>query len=477
MREARVKIVATVGPASRPPARLRELIAAGADVLRVNGAHAPPESLAAFVADARRAARGLRREIAVLLDLPGVKVRIGRVPGGSVELLRGDPVRLASTATRGPNGVVVLPAPRSVLVAARPGGEVLLADGNVVLEVVSRGRAGVLCRATTGGVVRDRTGIHLRGARHRGPVLLALDHRLALAGVAAGVDAIAISFVRGPEDVRGLRRRLEARASRVPLLVAKIERREAVERLDEVLGAVDGVMVARGDLGLEYGPEEVPGLQKRILETASRHGRLAITATQMLETMTTAVRPTRAEASDVANAVFDGTDAVMLSGETAVGAHPAHVVATMDRILKAAEQDPHCPYAGDPSHPCPAADPARPDRLVVRAAVRLAQDARAAAVVVFTRGGQSARRMAKERPRAPIYAFAHEVDVLRGLQLSWGVRPRILTEHAARGRIVAAVRANLRRDGILKPGERVVLVMGAKDDPTGTTTLIRLLTV
>jgi pyruvate kinase len=478
MDETRAKIVVTIGPASRAPGVLRDLLAAGADAFRVNGAHAPPESLAGLVRDLRRAARGLRREVAVLLDLPGVKVRIGRLPGGSLEVTRGEELRLVPGAR--PHGAslpLALPVPRAVLAGLSVGAEILLADGNVVLEALAVGKEGATCRVSAGGVLRDRTGIHVRGARHQGAVLLAADYRLAEAGVAAGVDAIAISFVRGPEDVRRLRRHLEARRLRMPVLVAKIERREAVDGLDAVLDAVDGIMVARGDLGLEYGPELVPGLQKRILEGAARRGRFAITATQMLETMTTATRPTRAEASDVANAVFDGSDAVMLSGETAVGTHPALVVATMSRILAAAEADPHCPYAGDPRHVFPVASPSRPDRLVVRSAVRLAQDAEAAAVVVFTRGGQSARRLAKERPRAPIYAFAYDPDVLRGLLLSWGVRPRRLTEGAARGRVVAAVRGSLRRDGVLRPGDRAVLVMGAKDDPTDMTTLIRLMTL
>jgi pyruvate kinase len=230
-------------------------------------------------------------------------------------------------------------------------------------------------------------------------------------------------------------------------------------------------------MGLEYGPEEVPGLQKRILDAALRHGRIAITATQMLETMTTAMRPTRAEASDVANAVFDGSDAVMLSAETAVGLHPALVVSTMDRILRAAEADPHCPYAGDPRHPAPDADARRPDRLIVRAAVKLAQEAGVAAVVVFTRGGHSARRLAKERPRAPIYAFAPDEAVARGLLLSWGVLPRRLPAGRSTDAVVAAVLRRLRAEEHVPRGSRVVLVVGGGTDPAGTTTLVRLATV
>ena len=474
MSEARVKIVATLGPASGSVDGITALLRAGADVVRVNGAHAPAERLAGVVRRVRAAGRRVGREVAVLLDLPGVKLRCGRLPDGRLVLRTGDVVGLARGTGRGPGPVV--PVPAAVLAAARPGREVLFADGTVAARVVDV-RGGVArARVEAGGELRERAGVHVRGARHRGVVVTALDLTLARAGVAAGVDAVAVSFVRGPRDLDRVRREL-TRAGRVPLLVAKLERLEAVEALDAVLEACDGVMVARGDLGLEAGPERVPGLQKRILEAASRHGRFAITATQMLESMTTAVRPTRAEASDVANAVFDGSDAVMLSGETAVGAHPATVVETMDRILVAAEADPHCPYAGDPRIPGPAADPRRPDRLVVRTAVRLATEAAAAAVVVFTRGGHSARRIAKERPRAPVYAYAPDLGVMRGLLLSWGVRPRHLPARRSTDETIRAVLASLRREEGLSRGDRVVLAMGGAEDPAGTTSLVKLLTL
>ncbi len=340
-----------------------------------------------------------------------------------------------------------------------------------------RGADGTLCRVEAGGAVRERVGIHVRGVSHTGAVVTALDRRLAIAGVDGGVDALAVSFVRDPSDLRTVRRTLAEAGRRAPLLVSKIERREAVENLEDVLDASDGVMVARGDLGLEYGPEALPGLQKRILDAALSHGRLAIVATQMLESMTSAVRPTRAEATDVANAVFDGADAVMLSGETAVGAHPVLVVETMERIVLAAEGDTHCPFAGDRRHPEPVADPTRPDRLVVRAAVRLAMDAAADAIVVFTRGGQSARRLAKERPRSPIYAYAVDEHVRRGLVLSWGVRPRHLLAAGSTDATALAVATDLRRRAGLAPGSRVVLVMGGADDPTGATSIIKLLTL
>lgn len=474
MTETRAKIVATLGPASFAPDVLADLAAAGADVFRLNGAHTAPDRVAGLVRRIRATARRVGRDLGVLLDLPGVKVRCGAVPGGAMTVKQGE--RLDLGPARGPLPGHV-PVPRSVFAALEPGAEVLLSDGTVVLRVVERGPRAARTRVEAGGTIRDRVGVHVRGARHPGAVLTALDVVLAKAGAVAGVDALAISFVRGPEDVRRLRRLLVAARVRMPLLVGKLERREAVQNLDATLDACDGVMVARGDLGLEYGPEEVPGLQKRILEAASRHGRFAITATQMLESMTAAARPTRAEASDVANAVFDGTDAVMLSGETAVGAHPALVVATMNRILAAAEADPHCPFAGDPRIPGPDADARRPDRLVVRAAVRLAMDARAAAVVVFTRGGQSARRLAKERPRAPIFAYAREPEVGRGLLLSWGVRPRHLPARGSTDAVLRSVMSSLKREQRLRRGDRVVLVMGGAEDPAGTTSLVKLVTL
>lgn len=475
--EARAKIVATIGPASRPPAMLERLALAGVDVLRINGAHTPPGAVGPLVRDVRRVERRTGRPLAVLLDLPGVKVRIGRIEGGALELEAGALATLDAGGVGRAGSPARIVVPRALLPAATPGAEVLLGDGAIALRVLRGGRGGALARVEAGGTVRSHVGIHVRGAAHRGRVLTAADRALAVAGVDGGVDALAVSFVRSPADLRALRRVIDGAGRRMPLLVSKLERREAIADLDAILDASDGVMVARGDLGLEYGPEALPGLQKRILDAALAHGRLAIVATQMLESMTTAARPTRAEATDVANAIFDGADAVMLSGETAVGAHPAHVVATMEGIVRAAEADPHCPYAGDPRHPVPVSDPSRPDRLVVRAAVRLAMDARADAVVVFTRGGQSARRLAKERPRAPIYAYAADEHVRRGLLLSWGVRPRLMPAARSTDAIVAAVAADLRRRAGLRRGARVVLVMGGADDPTGATSLIKLLTL
>ncbi len=475
--ESRAKIVATIGPASRSPSVLEALARSGADVLRINGAHTEPSAVAAIVRDVRRVERRVSRPLAVLLDLPGVKVRIGRFEGGALELVAGGVVRLVAGKAGGPGSPSRIAVPPAILAVLAKGSEILLGDGNLALRVLSRDRAGALAEVEAGGSLRDRVGIHVRGASHAGAVLTARDRELAVAGVDAGVDALAVSFVRSPNDLKALRRVLVRAGRRMPLLVSKLERREAIAALDAILDASDGVMVARGDLGLEYGPEALPGLQKRILDAAMAHGRMAIVATQMLESMTTAVRPTRAEATDVANAIFDGADAVMLSGETAVGAHPARVVATMEGIVLAAEADLHCPFAGDPRHPGPSADPTRPDRLVVRAAVRLANDAAADAIVVFTRGGQSARRLAKERPRAPIFAYASDEHVRRGLLLSWGVRPRHLPNSRSTDATVSAVVSDLRRRTGLPSGSRVVLVMGSSDDPTGATSLIKLLTI
>ena len=474
---ARAKIVATLGPASRAPAVLEALALAGADVFRINGAHTAPEAVGAVVRDVRRVERRIGRPLGVLLDLPGVKIRIGRLEGGELGLETRALVRLVAGASGGPGDPPTIAVPPGIARALAPGHEILLADGGIALRALRRDEGGMLARVEAGGSLRERVGIHVRGVSHAGAVVTALDRRLAVAGVDGGVDALAVSFVRAPSDLRTVRRTLADAGRRAPLLVSKIERREAVDRLDEILDASDGVMVARGDLGLEYGPETLPGLQKRILDAALSHGRFAIVATQMLESMTTAVRPTRAEATDVANAVFDGADAVMLSGETAVGAHPVLVVETMDRIVLAAESDSHCPFAGDRRHPEPVADPTRPDRLVVRAAVRLAMDAAADAIVVFTRAGQSARRLAKERPRSPIYAYAADEHVRRGLVLSWGVRPRHLLTAGSTDATMLAVATDLRRRAGFPSGARVVLVMGGADDPTGATSIIKLLTL
>ena len=470
----RTTIVATVGPACAQEETLEAMMAAGVQVFRVNGAHAGPAEIARWVKAVRRAA-GTERSPAVMVDLPGTKSRTGTFEKGPATLASGAVVRVfAGTSGGGPGAVPVQPLPplRDVPVGA----VILLGDGGVRLEVVDRRRDALLARVVDGGEVGTGKGVHFPGVHVAAAVPTEGDRALAHAAVKAGADFLGQSFVTTKEDVGRLKDLLQAAGAKGIPVVAKIESATALANLDGILDRADAVLVARGDLGVDAGPERVPSLQKRILKAARRAGRPAIVATEMLESMTREMRPTRAEASDVAGAVFEGADAVMLSAETAVGAHPVLVVETMARILSEAEKDPDAPYAGDVRLAPPESRQGRPDQHVVRAAVALARETDARAIVVVTRTGSSAIRLSKERPRAQVHAFATTDAVCRRLSLAWGVCARRLLGSPGTDAVVGQVLGTLRDAGSLATGDRAVLVMGGPGDEAGATTLIRLLT-
>ncbi len=475
MRTVRTRIIATVGPACEAPSALVDVIRAGADVMRINASHVLPDEIAPWVRRIRSAAKTAGRTIAALVDLPGTKIRVGDLgPEGGVELATGDRIRVVRGRRGG--GRDRLPVdPLPWLSRLTPGTRVLLADGQLELKVVGGDPRGLDAIVTVGGRLLAGKGVHVPGARFPTRVPTAEDLTLLEAAVAADADAIALSFVRDAADVDRARAHLD-RLGRPDLpLVAKIEREDAVEAIDEILERANVAIVARGDLGVDVGPERVPSLQRRILAAARRHGRPAYVATEMLESMIERSRPTRAEASDVAGAVFDGADGVMLSAETAIGRHPALAVRTMDRILAAAEGDPHAPYADTPGFVPPDRSAGRPDRQVVRAAVGLAAAVGAAAIVVLTREGASAFRLSKERPRTPIVAYAPRDAVMRRLSLAWGVVARRLPGGRTSDARIDAVAERLRRDEGLASDATVVVVMGGPTDPAGTTTSIKLL--
>lgn len=377
----------------------------------------------------------------------------------------------------GPDRIPV--EPPSLLEDVPIGAVVVLGDGGARLEVLARKGEALEARVVGAGRVGRGTGVHVPGVALRASVPTAEDVSLAEAAVAAGADLLSLSFVRTGADLQRLRERLVAwGAPRLPV-VAKVERVAALEHLDAILSASDGVIVARGDLGLDAGPERMPVLQRRILAAARRHGRPALVATEMLESMTQATRPTRAEASDVAGAVFGGADAVMLSAETAVGRHPALVVETMAAILREAEHDPDAPVFGHPALVAPQPPSGHPDQAVVRAGVSLAREAGAKAIAVYTRTGASALRISSERPTAPVYAFTPDAATCRRLALAWGVRAQVLAPQPAgplgSDLLVERVREALRASDEIPPGSRVVALLGAPGDAAGTTSVIRLL--
>ncbi len=476
MHEARTKILCTVGPACAGVDALLDLIDAGADGFRVNGAHVAPADLAGWIGRIRQASRRAGLDVAVMVDLPGTKLRVGPLRGGVATLATGAAVRLFTGRGTGDAENVRVRGIRD-LSAVRAGAVVLLVDGRIRLRVKRRRGTSLHCVVLDGGELEEGKGVDFPGARLKTTVPTAKDRKIARAAVAAGADMLALSFVRSPDAVTRLRRLLAREGAPDLPVVVKIERGDAVDAVDAILGRADAAIVARGDLGVDVGPERVPTMQKRIIEAGRRAGRPVLVATEMLESMIENARPTRAEASDVANAVFEGADGVMLSGETAVGKHPAAAVRTMARIVVAAEADPHAPYAGSASLAHMRMPRGRPDQHVVHAAVTLAEHAEAEAIVVFTRTGMSALRLSKERPHARIHAFAPTDAVCRRLALCWGVRPKRLPAGRSTDALIHRVTSVLRDAEGLDVGARAVLVMGGAQDPAGATTLIKLLTL
>jgi len=475
--DPRTTICCTVGPACREVDVLSGMATAGADVFRVSGAHADEAAIAGWVDRVREAETRVGRPLGVLLDLPGTKFRLGEVGGtGRRPLERGEVLRL--DGAEGPGDATRLPV-RSFpfFEDLRPGTPVVLGDGHERLRVLASDPTGITVEVVEGGEVRSGTGVHFPGVALPTAVPTRRDRELLASGVAAGVDAVAQSFVRTAEDVSRLREALAALGARSVLAVAKVERLEAIRALDRIAERADALIVARGDLGIDAGVDQVPSLQRRVLEAGRRAARPVVIATEILESMVRNVRPTRAEVSDAAGAVFDAADGVMLTAETAVGAYPVLAVETLARILTAAEADPSAPYAGTPFLAAPERRAGRPDEHVVRAAVDLARETGAASIVVFTRHGSSAVRLAKERPAARIHAFAPSLEVGRRLTLAWGVRTVPLPAARDTDEILALAARHLLERGGHRAGDRVVAVMGSRGDPAGATTLIKLMTL
>ncbi|HTK30303.1 MAG TPA: pyruvate kinase [Vicinamibacterales bacterium] len=448
------KIIVTVGPACDSEARLDALIAAGADIIRLNFSHGSHESHAATFARVRSAAGRARREVAVLQDLGGPKIRTGPLAAGRpFTVAPGDELRIATGDFAGGPGRVstsFAPLARSV----RPGDRLLLGDGLVELRVESTDGTEIVTTVVEGGEVAAQRGISAPGVPLPTSAITPKDIDDLRFGLSLGVDMVALSFVQNAADLRQARQLMaEANGQGVPL-VAKIERPQALDHLDQILEVSDAVMVARGDLGLEMPLERVPRAQKEITHAARRKGIPVIVATQVLESMTSDARPTRAEVNDAANAVDDGVDAIMLSGETAVGAYPARSVQTLDAIIRDAETSPfERPPVVLPEHAGEGHEQA-----ICEAAVTLATRASAQAIVAVTRGGGTARRLSALRPEAPIIATTDRDDTARRLALYWGVVP-IRTEI---GENVDAAGTLIAREvvarGLVAEGAAVVLV-------------------
>lgn len=466
----RTKIIATIGPASSDPAVLARMIRAGMDVARLNFSHGTFRDHARAIRLIRAASKRIGKHVGLLLDLQGPRLRVGEFEGGVVSLRSGDEVLL--TNRRGLGNARRIPIVYSSLMQdVTVGDRVLISDGLIELRVTGKGRDGLRCRVAAGGQVADHKGVNFPGVRLSAASLTSKDRADLAFGLSMGVDYIALSFVRRAEDITGLRRLLR-RAQRPPAVIAKIERREAIENLDSILDVADGVMVARGDLGVEYPAERVPILQKRIIEHGNSREVLVITATQMLESMIHAPRPTRAEASDVANAIFDGTDAVMLSAETAVGDYPDRAIQTMARIASEADE-----FAASTRMPRRSSDDsslASPTHALAHTAFQAAREIRARALVIFTHSGYSARLAGKSRPNAPILALTPLESTCRRLALAWGAFPVLVPRwRTAEGMVETGTRILLKRK-MLRRGDWVVAMAGTTTR-SGGTNLLRII--
>jgi pyruvate kinase len=438
------------------------MVEAGLDVVRLNFSHGEKADHQARFELVRSVATERNRNLAILVDLQGPKIRVGLVDDDGVRLDRGQEVVLVAGVDRAeePEIPVVYPA---LADDGRPGDQILLDDGAIGLRVVDVDGKRVRSRVERGGVVKSRKGVNLPGVAVSAASLTRKDRADVVTAVEAGADYLALSFVRKPDDVAEAKQAIAEAGGDIPV-VAKLERPEAIDRLDEILAVADAVMVARGDLGVELAVEQVPPIQKHIIARANSLGVPVITATQMLESMVASPRPTRAEASDVANAIFDGTDAVMLSQETAIGQYPVEAVATMARIAREAEAT---PYLAAP--PPPAVGALDVPATVCRAAVQIATDLGCTAIVAFTETGASARYVSRFRPRTPILGLTTSEAARRRMALYWGVETATPLGVGTQVRsMIDDADVRILREGLLNQGDLVVVVAGSPGGRGGT---------
>lgn len=457
--QRKAKIVATIGPASESREMLKALLRAGMNVARLNFSHGTHEQHAERIRCLREVSAELGIPLGILQDLQGPKIRVGTL-NPPLDLEAGEQVVLYAEGTPPPSdGRKPIPVAFVELFdSVAPGDRILLDDGRLVVRVVETREQSLVAEVRVGGRLSSNKGINLPGARLNIPGFTEKDRADLAFGLEHNVDFVAISFVRAAQDVLNVRKAIEEldEGGARPLLIAKLEKPEALDNLEEILQAADGVMVARGDLGVEMSPERVPMAQKRIIQEANRHGKLVITATQMLESMMNNPLPTRAEASDVANAIFDGTDAVMLSGETAAGQYPLEAVTMMDRIVRQAEEN----FADWGHFNIPSLKSHDDAFSITRAARELAHDLNVAAIAVFTQTGHTAQMMSKARPRVPILAFTPVQRMIGRMALYWGVTPHLVPMAASLREMVNQADSALTAAKWVESGQQVVVISG-----------------
>ncbi|GAA1942272.1 pyruvate kinase [Nocardioides marmoribigeumensis] len=464
----RAKIVCTLGPATSTPERILELVEAGMDVARLNLSHGAYEDHEKVYAMVRQASDKVGKSVGVLVDLQGPKIRLGKLPHGPVDLGADDRLTITTRDVADTHDRLLVPTTYQGLPGdVNPGDQVLIDDGRVHLEVLEKNDTDVLTRVLVAGRISNHKGINLPGVPVSVPAMTDKDRADLRWALRQTVDLIALSFVRNAEDAAEVRAIMDEEGVWLPV-VAKIEKPQAIDNLTEIIKAFDAFMVARGDLGVECPLEDVPFLQKRVIEAARRNAKPVIVATQMLESMITAPRPTRAEASDVANAVLDGADAVMLSGETSVGEYPIETVRTMARIVESTEDH-------ELEHMA-AIDwqPRTRGGVIAKAAVEVAERVGAKYLVAFTQSGDSARRLSRLRSAIPILAFTPVPVVRSQLSLSWGIETFIGESVDHTDEMVRQVDESLLRIGRVKEGDLVVIIAGSPPGIPGSTNALRI---
>src|SRR5437762_7352929 len=460
------KIVATIGPASAGGERLRALFDAGVDVFRLNFSHGTHDEHRARFAEIRQVESDTGRPIGILADLQGPKLRLGNFAGGKAEIVAGAHFRLDLDKHPGDQNRAPLPHPE-VFEALHPGTELLLDDGKVRLRVVACGADFADTEILVGGTLSNHKGVNVPGVVLAISAMTDKDRADLSFALQQGADWVALSFVQRPEDVAEGRKLIGNAAG----LMVKLEKPAAISRLDEIIDLADALMVARGDLGVEMPPEDVPSVQKQVIHACRLAGKPVIVATQMLESMITAPTPTRAEASDVATAVYEGADAVMLSAETAAGKYPVEAAAMMDRIARRVQEDPL--YFGTLDAGRLAPEHTNPDAISA-AACQVAETIGAAAIVSFTSSGATALRAARERPSAPILALTPDLGTARRLALLWGAHCVHLADIKNFNDMVQKAVRTAQREGIAKAGERVVITAGVPFGTPGSTNVLRI---
>ncbi|XHX77830.1 MAG: pyruvate kinase [Stenomitos frigidus ULC029] len=464
--QRRTKIVATIGPATSSPEVLRELIEAGATTLRLNFSHGTHEDHQRSIRLIRQMSFELNQPVGILQDLQGPKIRLGRFKDGSIVLNKGDRFTLTSKLLEGTQTISSITY-EPLADEVPEGAVILLDDGKVEMfvEKVDRATRELHCVTVVGGALSNNKGVNFPGVYLSIKALTDKDRKDLTFGLDQGVDWVALSFVRNPQDVLEIKELIASAGKNVPVIV-KIEKHEAIQEMESILSISDGVMVARGDLGVELPAEDVPVLQKRLILTANRMGIPVITATQMLDSMVHSPRPTRAEISDVANAIIDGTDAVMLSNETAVGKHPVEAVATMARIAVRIEKEKWKQTIEDSGRSIPNA--------ISHAVSQIADQLDAAAIMTLTKSGATARNVSKFRSTKPILAITPHVDVARQLQLVWGVKPLLVLDLPSTGQTFQAALNVAQEKNLLCEGDLVVMTAGTLQGVSGSTDLIKV---